>query len=69
MKTPAFEKILNDVAKVAFGRERTNTQCVVCGTTKVKPEDFRDALSRKEFGISRMCQACQNDIYDESEGE
>jgi hypothetical protein len=25
--------------------------------------DFRDELSKKEFGISGFCQSCQDDIF------
>jgi hypothetical protein len=25
--------------------------------------EFRDALSKKEFGISGMCQACQDSVF------
>ena len=34
--------------------------CAECGSDKVKPEDFRDRLSRKEFEISALCQECQD---------
>jgi hypothetical protein len=39
--------------------------CVYC--MKDANEDaFRDALSLKEFGISGMCQCCQDDIFSSS---
>lgn len=45
------------VKKVEAGK------CPMCG----KPIDmntFKDDLSLKEFRISGMCQACQDDIFD-----
>jgi len=62
-KSPKMEKVLNEFAKNLFGRERTGKQCVACGSGKVKPEDFRDDISRKEFGLSHMCQQCQDSVF------
>lgn len=62
-KSAAMERRLNEFAKQMFGRERSDRQCVSCGTEDIKPTDFRDALSRKEFGISRMCQGCQDSVF------
>lgn len=52
------------LASVMWGRTRgevamTQT-CVMCG------EDasvFKDAISRKEYGISRLCQKCQDEVF------
>lgn len=62
-KTPEMEAALNKASKALFGRERTLTNCVSCGTDKVQVFDFRDALSWKEFGLSRMCQSCQDSVF------
>ena len=64
-KTPEMEKFCNDVAKVLFGRERKGDVCVTCGSDKVAPSDFKDNLSRKEFAISKMCQQCQDETFEE----
>lgn len=37
--------------------------CATCDATDLKPSDFTDALSRREFGISRMCQKCQDEVF------
>lgn len=63
-KSPGVERLLDKVAKYAFGRPRKETiqqsKCVTCG----KPAtEFRDALSRKEYTISGMCQECQNSVF------
>jgi hypothetical protein len=34
--------------------------CAICGG---KAEQFRDALSAKEYTISRMCQGCQDGVF------
>lgn len=30
---------------------------------EIREEDFRDELSKKEFGISGMCQKCQDSVF------
>ena len=55
-----------DVALSVFGRSRVVAQavgqCVCCG----KPaESFRDQLSLKEYGISGLCQRCQDEVFSE----
>ena len=37
--------------------------CATCDATDLKPSDFTDALSIREFGISRMCQKCQDEVF------
>lgn len=53
MKKAGFGK---EVKKVEWGR------CPFCGR-QIKMEDFKDALSRKEFRISGLCQTCQDTIF------
>tara|TARA_R100000808_G_scaffold5757_2_gene17360 strand:+ start:932 stop:1138 length:207 start_codon:yes stop_codon:yes gene_type:complete len=47
-----------------FGRSRNIAlaagQCVKCGQYNL---EFRDELSRKEYGISAYCQTCQDGIF------
>ena len=51
-----------------FGRSRmlaiAGKGCVKCGESAA---DFRDELSRKEYGISGLCQSCQDGIFGVSE--
>ena len=53
-----------EMAFKLFGRSRTlaiaGNGCVKCGESAV---DFRDELSRKEFGLSGLCQGCQDGIF------
>ena len=59
-----MDKFKEEKAFQLFGRNRTlaiaGNGCVKCGESAV---DFRDELSRKEFGISGFCQSCQDDIF------
>lgn len=42
-------------------------KCPICERTIVM-STFRDKLSVKEFNISGMCQACQDDMFEDGEG-
>jgi uncharacterized CHY-type Zn-finger protein len=37
-----------------------NKKCVICGKDA---NTFRDALSKKEYGISGLCQECQDSVF------
>lgn len=50
------------VAQAFFHRSRIDDACVTCGSNHTKPVDFRNAKSRREWRISRMCQACQDEV-------
>lgn len=45
-----------EVELVKFGN------CPFCGK-RVVMLDFRDALSRKEYSISGLCQKCQDEFF------
>lgn len=62
MKSKEMEAALNAMSMKIFGRERKSGQCVTCGKS-VDIADFRDTLSVKEYGISRMCQKCQDSVF------
>ena len=59
-----LEKFQDEMAMNLFGRSRILAQagcsCVKCGKPAV---DFKDEVSKKEFGISGVCQVCQDDIF------
>ena len=59
-----LDNVKEEMAFKLFGRSRTlaiaGNGCVKCGESAV---DFRDELSRKEFGISGLCQGCQDGIF------
>ena len=51
-------------AKALYGKKGSSNlkkgACVTCGSTD---QQFRDALSKKEWGISGMCQNCQDKVF------
>ena len=59
-----LETFKEETAFRLFGRSRSlaiaGNGCVKCGETAT---DFRDELSRKEYGISGLCQPCQDSIF------
>jgi len=57
---------MQNALKALFPEQAKNikeNKCALCGSTKVTFKDFRDNLSRKEFGISGKCQSCQDKIW------
>ena len=64
MKTAGMENMLDDMTKELFGRGRKvamdNQMCVMCGNDA---NHFTDELSRREYGISGMCQSCQDGAF------
>ena len=64
MKTAGMENMLDDMAKELFGRGRKvamdNQMCVICGDDA---NHFTNELSRREYGISGMCQSCQDGVF------
>ena len=59
-----LENIKEEMAFALFGRSpsiaKASGQCVSCGEFNL---EFRDELSRKEYGISGLCQRCQDNIF------
>jgi len=64
-QSPELKQFCDNLAEQLFGRRPSLTECVSCGSTKVAPTDFRDDISRKEFTISKMCQACQDSVFED----
>jgi len=62
-RTKEMDEFVDRCAKKMFGRSIHDPRCVTCGSEKIRPYDFRDDLSRKEFTISHMCQACQDSVF------
>ena len=56
------------VRNLFFGSpDKPEGKCIICGSTKISRQDFRDPISWKEFQITHMCQACQDDVYDQED--
>ena len=64
-KHPLIVKLLDDVSSQAFGIKRTDAlKAKLCTFCKKPAESFKDALSRKEYSITGMCQPCQDDFFE-----
>lgn len=53
--------------KSAFKKEnerRHRGECPFCGI-EITETSFKDALSKKEFSISGLCQRCQDEVFGE----
>ena len=65
-KMSEIEQMKEDMAMKLFGRSRTialaGNECVKCGEFNL---EFRDEISRKEYGISALGQCCQDGIFGE----
>jgi hypothetical protein len=59
-----MDNFKEEMAFSLFGRSpsvcKAGGQCVKCGEFNLW---FRNVLSHKEFGISALCQSCQDDIF------
>ena len=59
-----LDKFKEEVAFKVFGRSKVlavaGNQCVKCGELAT---NFSDEISRKEYGISGLCQCCQDEIF------
>lgn len=67
-KSKEVEGLADNFALQLWGRTRTGSikqdVCVSCGKPAI---EFKDELSKKEFTISGMCQACQDSVFDSEE--
>lgn len=55
---------MNSAIKAMTGIDVNNSiETKVCATCGKPVTEFRDPLSEKEFGISGMCQKCQDSIW------
>lgn len=63
-KSSEVEQLLEDFSKNFLAQPRSTafpTQtCVMC---KGPATEFKDALSKKEYGLSGICQKCQDSIF------
>ena len=55
------ENIVKQVFPDAIERINQN-KCPICNK-EINMDDFKDSLSLKEFGISKMCQECQDKTF------
>lgn len=65
-KSTEMKRAMETLAKEVFGQDVSfdaADKCFCCGAAVNGRESFRDPLSWKEFGISRMCQVCQDKVW------
>jgi len=57
-----LQKFVDNFTELSFGRKMSECvdTCVICGNAK---GEFKDALSEKEWGMTKMCQACQDATF------
>ena len=61
-KSPEMRKFIENVTGYIPGH------CATCKAL-INNEDFHDDLSRREYGISGMCQKCQDIVFNASEDD
>ena len=65
-KNPEIKKVLDNITTDMFGKSKSDAEaervCVFCHKP-IKDEDFRNEISRREYGISGICQKCQDDVF------
>lgn len=63
-KSPEMVNFCDEVALNLLGRSRSLAKagngCVACGK---QATTFRDEISKREYGISGLCQSCQDEIF------
>lgn len=68
--THNMESFKDELSLNLFGRARSvaisGQSCVCCGG---RADIFTDELSLKEFTITGLCQACQDDFFNNDEEE
>jgi len=65
-KSPVIEALLSSLTGVSRVGAVQEASCVTCGG---EARIFRDAISRKEYAISAMCQDCQDKVFGAPEEE
>ena len=60
IKNPSIDKVLTQM----MGKNRVDTvkqnKCMTCDGYAI---EFKDEISEKEYGISGMCQDCQDRVF------
>ena len=59
-KAPEIDDLLKQVFNID---RRLSIESNICAFCKKEAAKFRDKLSKAEFEISGMCQACQDEIF------
>ena len=63
-RTEAMQDFVDTFTSQAFGISNTEAKIVqTCVFCKGDANQFRDPLSKKEYGISGLCQTCQDEVF------
>ena len=55
--------------RMGFGEQVDRVERGLCPLCMQVIGEFRDALSKKEYSISGLCQSCQDDVFGAPTGE
>lgn len=58
---------LKELLSESLGGSTKKGDCATCGRRGLEETEFRDELSKKEYGISGMCQKCQDEVFGDAE--
>ncbi len=65
-KSNGMQVALDRISHKMFGHTRSGSihgdTCVICGGSA---DSFRDDVSQREYGISGLCQKCQDSVFGE----
>ena len=61
MESPNLNKPMFQVCP-EYANSVRNGECITCDS-KITNEGFSDEISIKEYGISGMCQECQDSVF------
>lgn len=56
------DNILREMGFAKEVKRRLNRQCPICGLP-IRFGEFKDELSKREYGISGLCQTCQDKVF------
>lgn len=62
-KSPAIQEAIKQAANNPDAFDCTKAPSCAWCSSAVDMKDFKDALSLKEFNISKMCQKCQDSFF------
>lgn len=69
-KSPEMSATLDKIYYQLNGMTRTEAlEHRVCSSCFTPAEEFRDEISKKEYQISALCQACQDKVFTEDEDD
>ena len=63
-RTPKMEEFVDDVSEKLFGLKQSEAKAAgICSMCHKDIGEFRNEISQIEFGISGLCQKCQDSMF------